>query len=87
MGHFKSAALGLAILTCGAGAATAQSDGAMAKSSMAAPSHMSAHQMHMMKSCKSMSHDMMMKNKGCMKMMKAHPEMMSDGMKNDSMGK
>ena len=30
-----------------------------------------------MNSCKAMSHDMMMKNAGCMKMMKMHPDMMS----------
>ena len=30
----------------------------------------------MMAKCNGMSHDMMMKNKGCMKMMKMHPDMM-----------
>ena len=29
--------------------------------------------------CNGMSHDMMMKNAGCMKMMKMHPDMMKGG--------
>jgi hypothetical protein len=33
-----------------------------------------------MKSCHAMSHDMMMKNAGCRKMMKMHPDMMKGGM-------
>lgn len=33
----------------------------------------------MMKKCNGMSHDMMMKSKGCMKMMKMHPDMMPSG--------
>ena len=33
----------------------------------------------MMAKCNGMSHDMMMKNAGCMKMMKMHPDMMKDG--------
>ena len=33
----------------------------------------------MMAKCNGMSHDMMMKNKGCMKMMKMHPDMMKGG--------
>ena len=37
---------------------------------------MSAMDMKMMKSCKRMSHKMMMKSRGCMKMMKMHPDMM-----------
>lgn len=42
---------------------------------------MSAADMRMMKSCKRMSHDKMMKNQKCMDMMRMHPDMMkSDGM-------
>ena len=37
---------------------------------------MSAADMRKMKSCNAMSHDAMMKNAGCAKMMKAHPDMM-----------
>ena len=37
---------------------------------------MSASSMRKMKSCNAMSHDDMMKNAGCAKMMKMHPDMM-----------
>ena len=40
---------------------------------------MSAADKKMMAKCNGMSHDMMMKNKGCMKMMKMHPDMMKGG--------
>ena len=40
---------------------------------------MSAADTKMMKKCKAMSHDMMMKNAGCKKMMKMHPDMMKSG--------
>ncbi len=83
--QMKSAALGLVVLAFAGGAAftagaTAKDDG-MHK--------MSARHMKMMKSCQTMSHDLMMKNKGCMKMMKMHPDMMNaDGsMKPDGMMK
>ena len=41
--------------------------------------NMSAADKKMMAKCQGMSHDMMMKNKGCMKMMKMHPDMMKGG--------
>ena len=41
--------------------------------------HMSAADKRMMTKCQGMSHDVMMKNKGCMKMMKMHPGMMQGG--------
>lgn len=37
---------------------------------------MSAGSMRKMKTCNAMSHDAMMKNAGCAKMMKMHPDMM-----------
>ena len=78
-------ALALAAGLLTAGAASAQD--AMKSDSMSKP--MSHHDMKMMKSCQAMDHDKMMANKGCMKMMKMHPDMMSsDGMmKNDGMMK
>ena len=39
--------------------------------------HMWHKHMKTMHKCKAMSHDMMMKNAGCKKMMKMHPDMMS----------
>ena len=76
-------AAGLA-LTLAAGSALAQD--AMKSDSMA---KMSSKDMKMMKSCQAMDHDKMMANKGCMKMMKMHPDMMSGGgmMKSDGMMK
>lgn len=44
---------------------------------------MSAADTKKMKSCQAMSHDMMMKDAGCKKMMKMHPDMM----KSDPMAK
>ena len=41
--------------------------------------NMSMSQKHMMTKCHGMSHDRMMKNKNCMKMMKMHPDMMKGG--------
>jgi hypothetical protein len=62
-------------------AAPVMAQDAMMKDNMASTAHMTMSQKHMMKKCNAMSHDMMMKNAGCMKMMKMHPEMMSgDGM-------
>ena len=43
------------------------------------PMKMSMAQKRMMTKCNAMSHDMMMKNKSCMKMMKMHPDMMKGG--------
>lgn len=68
-----SAVLGLSLLALSAGGVFAQ-DAAMKSDSMA---HMSKSQMKMMDKCKAMDHDMMMKNKSCMAMMKKHPDMMN----------
>jgi hypothetical protein len=79
---FQAASLGLSLLAISAGGALAQSgmtsSDTMSKP-MAAPMSMSKHDMKMMKTCQGMSHDMMMKKAGCMKMMKMHPDMMSGG--------
>ena len=40
---------------------------------------MSASQKRMMAKCTKMSHEKMMKNNSCMKMMKMHPDMMKGG--------
>ena len=40
---------------------------------------MSASDKRKMASCSAMSHDKMMKNAGCTKMMKTHPDMMKSG--------
>ncbi len=66
-----SLALALAAGLFTATAASAQS--AMTSDTMSKP--MSHHDMKMMKSCQAMDHDKMMANKGCIKMMKMHPEM------------
>ncbi len=72
-----ASALSLA-LAAPALAQDAMSSGAMSSGSS---KPMSAMQMKKMTKCKAMSHDMMMKNSSCMKMMKMHPDMMSgDGM-------
>jgi hypothetical protein len=79
--HLKTAALGL-VLVAFAGSAFAMPDSGMHR--------MSAKHMRMMKSCQAMDHDMMMKNKRCMKMMKMHPDMMKGDdamMKKDDMMK
>ncbi len=52
----------------------AMSNGAMASGSAMT---MTPKETKKMTSCKAMSHDTMMKNAGCMKMMKMHPDMMS----------
>ena len=87
--QFKTAAIGVAIFALTGGAAFAQGGTMIKGDAMAKPMKMSRADTKMMKSCHAMSHDMMMKNKGCMKMMKMHPDMMkSDGMmKNDGMMK
>ena len=46
----------------------------------AKPMKMSAAQMKQMKACQAMSHDRMMKNAGCKKMMRMHPDMMKGDM-------
>lgn len=55
---------------------TMKKDGMMSEDSKM---KMSAADKKMMAKCKGMSHAMMMKNKGCMKMMKMHPDMMQGG--------
>jgi hypothetical protein len=60
-------------LTAPAFAQDAMANGAMGS----APMKMTPKEMKKMDSCKAMSHDMMMKNAGCMKLMKMHPDMMS----------
>ncbi len=72
-------------LTAGLLTATAASaQGAMTSDTMSKP--MSHHEMKMMKSCQAMDHDKMMANKGCMKMMKMHPEMTSGDSSMNSAG-
>lgn len=79
MTHLKAAGLGVAMLAFTGGAAFA----------MDTPMKMSKADTKMMKSCHAMSHEVMMKKKGCMKMMKMHPDMMKDDamMKHDGMMK
>jgi hypothetical protein len=75
------------VLALSAGVASAQysapspSTGATSNSMSAKPaSKMSNADKQRMKACKAMSRDAAMKDTGCVKMMKAHPEMMgSDG--------
>lgn len=62
-----------------AAAAPALAQGMMNKGEM----KMSAAETKKMKACNAMSHDKMMKNAGCVKMMKMHPDMMKhDAMMN-----
>ena len=80
MTRIKAGALAFTLLALSGGSAMAQSDmmkGDMAKSDMM--KGMSKHDMMMMKKCQGMEHGAMMKSKSCMKMMKKHPDMMSDG--------
>ena len=59
----------------------AMSNGSMSSGSMMAGSKkMSMSDKKMMTKCQGMDHDMMMKDKGCMKMMKMHPDMMKGHM-------
>jgi hypothetical protein len=59
-------------------AAPAFAQDAMANGAMgSAPMKMTPKETKKMTNCKAMSHDMMMKNAGCMKLMKMHPDMMS----------
>lgn len=73
--------IAISALTMGAVPALAQ-DTMMKKDSMqSGQMTMSATEMKKMKSCQAMSHEKMMKNAGCARMMKMHPDMMkSDGM-------
>ena len=77
------ATLGLCSLSLAAAAAPAFAQDAMASHDQMASGgmKMSASATRKMKACNAMSHDAMMKNAGCAKMMKAHPDMMKhDGM-------
>ena len=90
MTYLKTASLGVAFLAFAGGAAFAQtnstdnmsSSGVMSSGSMNSgamdTSHMSKADMATMKRCQAMSHDMMMKDAKCMKMMKMHPDMMNN---------
>ncbi len=62
-------------------AAPAVAQNAMMKDEIKSDSmmKMSKADMEKMKSCKAMSHKMMMKDAGCVKMMKMHPDMMKAG--------
>lgn len=73
--------LAISALTVSTVPALAQ-DAMMKKDTMSSGQmKMSAADMRKMKSCRAMSHDRMMKDAGCARMMKMHPEMMtSDGM-------
>jgi len=86
MNVLRSTAIGLAMLALTSGAAFAESGAMMKTDSMAAkPMAMSAKDKKMMTSCQAMPHDKMMKNAGCKKMAKMHPDMMKGGamMKSD----
>ncbi len=81
----KSMLFAVGALTLADSASSAQmssdkmSSDKMSTDHMAAGSmKMSKAQMKTMNSCKAMSHDMMMKSAKCTKMMKMHPDMMSD---------
>ena len=68
----------LSVLSLTGAAAPAFAQDAMASGQMKSGSmmKMSAADTRKMKACNAMSHDKMMKNPGCAKMMKAHPDMM-----------
>lgn len=66
----------------GAPAYAQMQSGAMKKDAMMSSGgnmKMSMKDKRMMTKCNAMSHDMMMKNKSCAKMMKMHPDMMKAG--------
>ena len=65
-----------------AGAMSAPASAQMASGNAMSSGHMmkmSASHKRIMTKCMAMSHDGMMKNKSCMKMMKMHPDMMKGG--------
>ncbi|WP_419825168.1 hypothetical protein [Sphingomonas sp.] len=75
--------LGLCALSLSAAAPAFAQDAMASHDQMSAHDHMASGGMKMsaadtrkMKSCNAMSHDTMMKNAGCAKIMKVHPEMM-----------
>ena len=85
-----STLLGLCALSLAAATPAIAQDAMASHGQMAAHDKMASGGMKMsaantrkMKACNAMSHDAMMKNAGCAKMMKAHPDMM----KQDSMMK
>ena len=59
-----------------AGTMAAPAFAQMASDHAMKPTKMSMAQKRMMTKCNAMSHEMMMKNKSCVKMMKMHPDMM-----------
>ena len=72
-------ALLIAVSTLSVAAVPAIAQDAMASHDQMTPGSMmkmSAADTHKMASCNAMSHDKMMKNAGCAKLMKAHPDMM-----------
>ncbi len=78
MSPLKTTCLSVALLAF-AGGAYAQADhmnSSKDNMSSSGSMHMSKSQMKMMHGCQAMSHDEMMKNSKCMKMMKMHPDMM-----------
>lgn len=85
-----STSIALTAMSIAAAAPALAADPMMKKDNMSSGSmmQMSAADTKKMKMCNAMPHDKMMKNAGCVKMMKMHPDMMKhdDGMmKHDSM--
>ncbi len=82
--------LGSIALVLATGTPAFAQDGMMSAGGMQPASmKMTKSQMASMNRCKKMSHPMMTKNRTCMKMMKMHPDMMSEGgmMSDDKMDK
>lgn len=81
------------LLSLAVGSPAFAEDAMSSGDAMAAHGKMAAHSMKMspamqrkVTACNAMSHDAMMKNAGCAKVMKAHPDMMNHGtMGQDSM--
>lgn len=77
--RFMLIATAAAALAAGSPAVAQMQSDSMSSGKMMSGKKMSAADKKMMTKCQGMSHDMMMKNKGCMKMMKMHPDMMKGG--------
>jgi len=84
MSYLKSVGFGLILLASSGGVVFAQSGAMSSDSSMDKPMTASKSDMMKMDKCKSMDHDMMMKDHTCMKMMKMHPDMMKSGQAMDN---
>lgn len=70
-------ALSIAAATPALAQGAMANDGMMKDSMHAQPAmHMSAADTRRMRSCQAMSHDRMMRNPGCARMMRMHPDMM-----------